>query len=144
MDSNKDNAGDRIHPETSPQHRRESLDSRQLYCRCEAEDSKVHARTDAHHKSHSDGVHKQNAGVGKQRIRFAYPLAEAALFNVKQKLRHIATQNITNGAGIHSPRRGGVDATSTKYREASFKGRTGWSVRRNIGSGLTTPSAPSL
>ncbi len=100
MDSNKDNAGDRIHPETNPQNRSESIDSRQLYCRCEAEYSKVHARTDAHHKSHSDGVHKQNAGVGKQRIRFPYPLAEAALFNVKQKLRHIATQNITNSAHI--------------------------------------------
>src|SRR5438445_2228590 len=100
MDRNKDNAGDRIHPETSPQRRRESLDSRQLYCGSEAEDSKVHARTDAHHKSQSDGVHKQNAGVGKQRFRFAYPLAEAALFNVKQKLRHIATQNITNGCSL--------------------------------------------
>src|SRR2546425_1230813 len=36
------------------------------------------------------------------------------------------------GRGYSPPPRGGVDATSRKYREASFEERTGWSLTSPI------------
>src|SRR6058998_496758 len=53
------------------------------------------------------------------------------------------------GRGYSPPPRGGVDATSRKYREASFEERTGWSLTSHISECVLntacdrpSPSAP--